>query len=207
MDISVIPETVDGLVSCNPGWQVNGRSYDAVVLANGAGCLSYEETSGVPLNTVRGQLSFSKTTALTERIKTNLCYGGYCSVGVDGIHTLGSTFQPWMTDTTVREEDHARIITQLEQAVPALQGEFKAEGGRAALRVAAKDRVPVGGQVEGQPGLYLSTAHGSHGLLSSLMIAEQIAADMSGSASVLPRSVIKKLSPFRFSSDKGVGGG
>jgi tRNA 5-methylaminomethyl-2-thiouridine biosynthesis bifunctional protein len=196
MDIQVIPETAVNPVPSDQGWQVNERHYDAVVLANGAGCLSFDETSALPLSTIRGQLSFAKETDLTGRIRTNLCYGGYCSIGVGGSHTLGSTFQPWMADTALREEDHARILAQFEQAIPALQGEFRAEGGRAALRVAAKDRIPVGGQVA--PGLYVSTAHGSHGLLSSLMIAEQIAADISGTASILPRSVIQKLSPSRF---------
>lgn len=191
------------------GWRVNGRVYDAVVIATGAQALSYSQTSWLPLNTVRGQLSFAASTPATLRIKANLCYGGYCSVGHEGRHVIGSTFQPWLTDTGLRDEDHQQILSQLEEAIPALRGEFKMNGGRAALRTASKDRVPVGGAIPdaaiwsperpaGLDGLYISTGHGSHGLLSSLLIAEQIAASIQGTVSPSPASVLSHLSPERF---------
>ena len=180
---------VDGL------WSLNGKKYDAVILANAASCLKFSQVANLPFHTVRGQLSFV-TGAVP--LKTNLCYGGYCSVEVKGSHVLGSTFQPWLTDTTLRAEDHERILGNFADAVPTLSGKFTVTGGRAALRTAAKDRIPVGGVVHGYPGLYISTAHGSHGLLSTLMIAEQLAAQCAGEDPVLPRSTLQLLSPSRF---------
>jgi tRNA 5-methylaminomethyl-2-thiouridine biosynthesis bifunctional protein len=198
-DIAVRNEEVDSLTSIENKWDVNGSPFDAVVIANGAECLKFSQTKDLPVATVRGQISFAPATAVTEKLKANLCYGGYCSPGIAGRHVIGSTFQPWLTETSLRDEDHGRIIAGLEEAVPALAGEMKVDGGRAALRVAAKNRAPIGGQVGPEfPHLYISTAHGSHGLLTSLVIAEQIASEISGAPQALPGSVLRHISPARF---------
>ena len=197
-DTSVIIEAVERLERDGDKWIINGCPYDAVVIANGAACLSYPQAADLPLHTVRGQISYVEATPETSKLKTNLCYGGYCSTCVNGQHAAGSTFQPWLTDTDVKEEDHQQIVTHFEGVVPSLAGKIKVTGGRAALRTASKDRVPVIGRLGDQGGLYISTAHGSHGLLSSLMAAEIIAADISGEPPVLPQSVLSHVSPARF---------
>jgi tRNA 5-methylaminomethyl-2-thiouridine biosynthesis bifunctional protein len=194
----VIPERVSMFERSADVWHVNGRIYDAIVIANGAECLTYEQASSLPLHTVRGQISYAAATDKTSSLKTNLCYGGYVSAPVEGRHAVGSTFQPWLTDTDVKDEDHQQIMSQLSIAVPALDGQLSVDAGRAALRTASKDRVPVIGCLEGQAGLYISTAHGSHGLLSSLLAAEMIAAEINGEPPVLPQSVLRHVSPSRF---------
>ncbi len=198
-DIPVRVEEVSGLHHTGTQWDVNGSLFDAVVIANGAGCLKFSQTEALPVSTVRGQISYAPATPVTEKIKTNLCYGGYCSPALEGAHVIGSTFQPWLSERTLREEDHARIVSGLEAAVPALAGQMNVTGGRAALRVASKDRSPIGGEAGAEfPHLYVSTAHGSHGLLTSLIIAEQIASCMGGEPDALPASVLRHISPARF---------
>ncbi len=191
-------ESVETITASDAGWLLNGRRYDAVVIASGADCLRYEQVADLPLHTVRGQITYAKATELSGTLKTNLCFGGYCSTSVQHEHAIGSTFQPWLTETIIREEDHVQILSQLETAVPALRGQFVPAGGRAALRTASKDRVPVIGAVSGFDTLYISSAHGSHGLLSSLLAAEVIAADMTGETPVLPQSALRHVSPVRF---------
>lgn len=192
-------ESVDAISHDGTHWLVNGSRFDAVVIANGEGGLAFSQTRDLPVSTVRGQISFAAATPVTDSLRMNLCYGGYCSPAAEGVHTVGSTFQPWLTERTVRDEDHARIVAGLEAAVPSLAGEMKVTGGRAALRVAAKDRVPLGGRVEDHaPHLYISTAHGSHGLLTSLIVAAQITALIDGSPQALPSSVLDHISPGRF---------
>lgn len=198
-DVPLRIEAVTALTHTGSHWEINGTLFDAVVIANGAGCLEFSQTNELPVSTVRGQISFAPVTEVTKNLKMNLCYGGYCSPALDGTHTIGSTFQPWLADCTLRDEDHERIVSGLEAAVPELVGQMKVAGGRAALRVAAKDRAPVGGQVHAAPAhLYISTAHGSHGLLSSLIIAEQIASEIDGSPQALPGAALRHISPARF---------
>lgn len=193
--VNIIYEGVDKIERQGDVWIVNGIPYDVVVLANGIECLAYEQTADLPLHTVRGQLTFAASEVQT---KANLCYGGYCSVAQNGLTVIGSTFQPWLTTTEVRDEDHQRILDNLFAAVPQFAGKFTITGGRASLRTAAKDRTPIGGKVPGHDDLYISTAHGSHGLLSALMIGEYIASESAGEISILPKSVSEKISPTRF---------
>lgn len=179
-------------------WKIDGRQFDAVVIAAGIGSLEYALAEEIPLGTVRGQVTYASATVTSSKLQANVCYGGYISPVVNGEHVIGSTFQPWLTETQVREEDHDQIIGQLEDAIPSLQGEFQPLGGRAALRTSSKDRVPVIGAIAGAKTLYVSTAHGSHGLLSALLAAEVIAADISGETPILPDSVMRHISPARF---------
>ncbi len=180
------------------GWAVNGRNYDAVVIASGAGVLNLAQTGWIPLSTVRGQISYAPQTTRTKNIKTNICYGGYFSAAADDIHVIGSTFQPWLSDSDVKDEDHADILANFEKHVPELAGEMKITGGRAALRVASKDRFPVVGAVPDYENLYVSAAHGSHGLISSALSAEIIAADIGNRVQPVPNSVLWELSARRF---------
>lgn len=195
---AVVAAEVRELKCADAGWNINGHSYDAVVIANGIGALKFGQTSELPLHTVRGQISYAPATEKTKTLTANMCYGGYCSTNVNGHHAIGSTFQPWLNDSDVKEEDHHQIIAQLERAIPALSGEMKVDGGRAALRTAAKDRVPVIGRVEGTKNLFISVAHGSHGLLTSLIGAELIAASINNEPLPLPRSVVAHIAPVRF---------
>lgn len=189
-------------------WSVNQREYDIVIIANAADCTRLAQTDWVPVGTVRGQVSRIDVTPEMQNLKVNLCYGGYCSIPFNGQQVVGSTFQPWLTETQVREEDHQQVIKHLQETVPACGQNLKIIGGRASLRTAAKDRVCIGGlvpdrtasmtgQVSYFPNLYISTAHGSHGLLSSLMMAEFIAGELSG-RQVLPQATCDQISPYRF---------
>lgn len=187
--INVINQSVDRL---------DFQQYDVIIVASGQGAISFAETSSLPLSTVRGQIVYASSTPQTEKIKANICYGGYCSPAYQGFHTIGSTFQPWLTDKEMKAEDNDAIISNLESHVPSLSDEMKAMDARAALRVASKDRFPVIGQIPASGRLYISAAHGSHGLISAILGAEIIAAHIMGRVQPVPNSVLAALSPMRF---------
>lgn len=206
---TVYSENVDSLHQKNSGWEINARPYDAVILACGAGSAKFEQTSWLPIHTVRGQISIVKTSEVTKDLRSNLCYGGYCSIAYDGRHVVGSTFQPWLTDTALREEDHSEIMEKLSMASPDFSKDMTYLGGRAALRVAAKDRVPLIGSVPDKlawekghetdwPALYITTAHGSHGLISALLGAEILTRMILQEPQAAPSSTLAHLSPARF---------
>ncbi|MGB1077205.1 MAG: bifunctional tRNA (5-methylaminomethyl-2-thiouridine)(34)-methyltransferase MnmD/FAD-dependent 5-carboxymethylaminomethyl-2-thiouridine(34) oxidoreductase MnmC [Bdellovibrionales bacterium] len=154
-------------------WSIDGRLYDGVILANALGikkiAQAWELADKVDLYPVRGQMSLAPETPVSQNIKTILNYRGYLSPALNGIHALGSTFDREDMDLMLREEDHAENVRYLEDAIPSLKGQIAPDGGRAALRVSSKHRFPLYGCVA--PNMYVSTAHGSHGLVSTLQCA------------------------------------
>ncbi|HEY0901347.1 MAG TPA: FAD-dependent oxidoreductase, partial [Micavibrio sp.] len=174
------------------------QDYDAVILAQGAGVKEYPGLADLPLQTVRGQISFLRAAA-DFQTRTNICYGGYLSAPqADGGYVAGATFQQWRDDVMVDDADHQAILLQLNQAVPATTGQFQVTGGRASLRCAARDRFPVVGAVADAPHLYVSTAHGSHGLISTIASAEYLADLICGGVVSLSAATAQALSPRRF---------
>jgi tRNA 5-methylaminomethyl-2-thiouridine biosynthesis bifunctional protein len=166
---------------------------DAVIIACGAAAKDF----GLPLNAVRGQLTFTKANAHTEALKTNLCYGGYFSPAVGGEHALGATFQRWLDHSQIIEEDDADNIVKLAAVAPDLAEGLEVTGHRAAVRAASKDHFPIVGKL--RENLYVSAGHGSHGILSTLAAAEILTAMISGREQAFDQVVLDKLSPARFS--------
>lgn len=179
-------------------WRIDGEEFDCVILAGSFDVLQFSYTRRLPIEKVRGQVTRIEASPLYNQLKPNLCYGGYASVAENGEAILGSTFQTWIDDPALRPEDDNDNIEKLRAVVPHLANDLKVIGGRASFRSAAKDRAPIIGQIHGIENLYISTAHGSHGILSSVMGAEYLASKIMGDAHILPKSVERFLSPSRF---------
>lgn len=198
------------LERCEDRWSVNGESFDAVILACGAGVKWFRETEWFPLHTVRGQIVQAEQNSGTEDVLCNVCYGGYLSAASGTrTHTLGSTFQKWLTHDTVLEEDNAYILDRLGENLPHLKGTVRISGARAALRTASADRFPIAGAVpdieswragtpKDLPGLFTSTAHGSHGILSTLAAAHVLADQLAEDRKTFSSAITEALSPARF---------
>lgn len=167
--------------------------YDAVVLACGINVLKFYPH--LPLQSVRGQISIVKAHTLSQKLKTNICYGGYISAPCKGQHIVGSTFQRWLDHTQLLSEDDDNNLDKLAVHIPSLKG-LEITGARAALRTTVADHFPVVGWVD--ENLYVSTGHGSHGILSALMAAEILAAMILKQKSPVSEDVLKRLSPDRF---------
>ncbi len=142
---------------------------DVTILACGMGVLNFDEGTELPLKPVRGQVSYIGQTQASENLRCTLGYGGYIAPAEGGVHCLGSTFQPWLNHSDIIPDDDLSNIQKLCDAVPSLAGEYQVVHHRAAVRTTSKNHFPVFGQL-GQ-GVYVSTAHGSHGILSSLKVA------------------------------------
>lgn len=175
------------------GWRIDGEYFDALVAANGMGA---RDLMDVPIEPVRGQVTFVRGGAAMPEIRANLCYGGYLGAARGGLYTVGATFQRGQDDVAPRPADDAENIAKLAAVLPMLADGMAAVQSRAAVRCAARDRFPVAGAVD--DGLYLSTAHGSHGIVTSLAAAEMIADIMTGTVLSLPQESAGALSPLRF---------
>lgn len=166
-----------------------------MIFASGADLVA--RFPGLPLHTVRGQVTFAGANAVSQNMRANICYGGYISPAVEGVHAVGATFQKWIPDISLRAGDDADNLAKLAGILPAL-GNLEIAGSRAALRVASKDRFPIAGAL---PGGYISAAHGSHGILSSLLCAHILADYLRGGLYAAGKASLDALSPARFLKD------
>lgn len=190
-------------VRTGSGWRIGDETFDIVILATAANTAAIPALSWLPLQTVRGQISVVNATAQSQGLRCNLCYGGYLSAPSGGRHVIGATFQKWLTDTDLRDDDHRLNLENLESALPGLRAGMTVRGGRAALRAATPDRFPLIGPLCDEkenplPGLYVTAGHGSHGIISSLAGAQLLETMIAGAPYSLPRATIEALSPARF---------
>lgn len=169
---------------------------DAIILACGMGVKNFLETATLPLRSVRGQMTFFKTASPLDKLMTNLCYGGYTTPAVNGIHAMGATFQRWLHHTDILPEDDTDNIKKLKKIMSL--PELTVTDHRAALRATAPDHVPIVGQIAANPNLYISAAHGSHGILSSLAAAQLLTDLITRTPPRLPSATVDKLSPRQY---------
>ena len=166
------------------------------ILACGMGCAKFKEGAHLPLRPVRGQITYAEETAESQALKTTIGYGGYVAPSFGGVHCVGSTFQRWMDHSDLMSGDDLSNLSKLSESVPSLSTVCNTKNSRASIRTAARDHFPVVGQLG--EGVYISTAHGSHGILSSLLSAKIITNTIFQGQPLVSEGVMKALSPARF---------
>lgn len=169
---------------------------DAVVVASGRAALEFAELAHLPLKPVRGQITFVAANQNSEKLQCNLCYGGYLTPAKNGVHALGATFQRWLDHNEIIPEDDAENVQKLAEVAPQLAAGLKITGQRASVRMSAKDHFPVIGRINEK--LFISAAHGSHGILSTLAGAHLLSDMILQRPRSLPGAVIKALDPHRW---------
>lgn len=165
---------------------------DAVILACGMGVMNFPEAAHLSLRAVRGQITQVKAGAASQKLKTCLCYGGYFSPAVDGVHVLGATFQRWLDHTQIIPEDDGDNLAKLQAVCSELAADLVVTGHRAAVRTTTPGHLPIAGQL--REGVYVSTGHGSHGILSSLFAARLIADKLSSRGFSVSEQYVSDLS-------------
>ncbi len=174
-------------------------AYDAVVVALGSGCKTFLPTAQLPLQSLRGQITYLKATPLSEKITQVFCYDGFIAPAIDGLHTIGATFQREEPATPdLRDADQRDNLQKLDQNFPGLGfAPSDIAGGRAGYRITTPDKLPVIGADSDR--VYISTAFGAHGLTAAPLAGEIIACLMSGDPLPVPQNLMKYLVPKRFS--------
>ncbi len=175
---------------------LNELEGDATVLACGIGVLGFEAAAELPLKAVRGQVSYVAQSELSQNLKTVISYSGYIAPAKNGVHVVGATFQPWFTHSDLIAEDNLTNLSRLFTALPTLETEYEVVDNRAAVRTTSRDHFPVVGQIGDD--LYISTAHGSHGILTSLKSAKILANKIVLGRYSASEGVVAVLSPERF---------
>lgn len=163
---------------------------DAIIVAAGMA------TKNLPLRAVRGQITFVKATKASEKLKCNLCYGGYFSPVKRGEHALGATFQRWLDHDQIIGDDDYDNIEKLVRVAPELADGLEIIGQRAAVRTTSPDHFPVIGHL--RDNIYVSTGHGSHGIISSIGAAHILTNMILERPLPFPAATIQKINPARF---------
>jgi tRNA 5-methylaminomethyl-2-thiouridine biosynthesis bifunctional protein len=165
---------------------------DIIIIANGYQAVSIIES--IPLSAVRGQVSWVKP---MNGIDTNICFGGYITPQTaDGVHMVGASFEPWSDSTEITNKNHNENLDKYNVTMGANLSMDDIVGGWAALRTASKDRFPIVGHI--RDNVYISTAHGSHGIISSMMAARIIVGQVTNGHVPATRAVQTSLSLKRF---------
>ncbi len=170
----------------------------------------------VPLNPLRGQVSFGHMADLSEAQRQLLPpfpVNGHGSF-ISGVPTpqglpgwfIGSTFERNCEQAPVREEDHGanqvRLATLLPALGQALAGQFEPDRvqGWAGVRCTLPNRLPAVGPIDRArlPGLCLSTGMGARGISLAVLCGELTAAWMNQEALPLPEALAKHLAAERF---------
>lgn len=216
---------IDAMERNERGWTLfeNGHKVaaaDVVVIATGYDSLKLQDW--LPLQALRGQVSYLPATPLSRKIKTVICHDGYIIPAIEDVHSIGATFQREEPGYSVlRPEDHAKNLEKLNRYVPGL-GFDAPTGGRTGYRVTTPDKAPLIGPCpdyekfktvfaplrdgvamssgEGcyQDGLYLTTGFGAHGMVGAPLAGEMIAAAIAGEVSPIPQDLATALLPARF---------
>lgn len=146
------------------------------------------------LGPVRGQASWGEGLELA----TPAAWGGY-AIPFDGRVLFGATHDRGRDDDGLDPADHQRNLAVLAQALPQLAARAAAGAlqGRASVRAATPDRMPLAGAAPGAPGLYLLAGLGSRGFTTAPLLAEHVAALALGVPSPLPANLQALADPAR----------
>lgn len=171
-----------------------------VVLANAAEAKQLTQTQNLPLQSIRGQVTYLPSSPELKTISEIICAEGYLSPELSGFHHLGASYDLESHATDLLLESHQQNLQHLKNLLPGtnVNVELETLGGRVGFRTIAPDRTPVVGMHPHETNLWLNLAHGSRGLISCPLAGEHLASLMNSDPLPLPANLVKALSPARF---------
>lgn len=154
--------------------------------------------SSAPLAPVRGQVSHAVRGPDEAQVEAGI-WAGYLIPTRRGL-LFGATHDRGEMGCEARPADHVRNLDLLRLARPVLAARLRPENleGRAGLRAATPDFLPLAGAVEGMEGVFLLSGLGSRGFCAAPLLAEHVAALASGAPSPLPATLQAIVDPARF---------
>ncbi len=232
-NISIIHTELTALEFSDDRWQLNTQDKQSlsathVVICAAEQTKSFDQTTHLPLKTIRGQVSIINAPESTPVPKVVVCGEGYISPEKDGQLCFGATFDLNGKERNVSSKDHLENISNLTEILPELGHKIAADKdqltGRTAFRCSTPDYMPIVGpapvyeqftetfaqlrkdrkwnfgeaQPEHFPNLYVNTGHGSKGLITCPISAELLASMLCSEPLPLPKELIDMINPCRF---------
>ncbi|MEP8537982.1 bifunctional tRNA (5-methylaminomethyl-2-thiouridine)(34)-methyltransferase MnmD/FAD-dependent 5-carboxymethylaminomethyl-2-thiouridine(34) oxidoreductase MnmC [Enterobacter asburiae] len=201
-------------------------SHASIVLANGHNISQFIQTESLPVYPVGGQVSHIPSAPELSKLRQVLCYDGYLTPQnpSNGHHCIGASYHRGETDMRYSEADQAqnrqRLIDCFPDAAWAKEVDVSEGDARCGVRCATRDHLPMAGNVPDYdatleayqdlaerketaaaspvyPELFILGGLGSRGLCSAPLLAEVLAAQMSGEPIPLDRVTLAGLNPNR----------
>lgn len=213
----------------NNSWQVVDNNENIIsesevlVIANANDANSFEQCSWIPIQNVRGQITYLPETKNTKNLQTVLCANGYMTPSINGVHCIGATFDRLDDNKEILEEDHEKNINNFQQYIDISEINYKNIKGRVAFRTSSPDRRPVIGSLPNKKeiikinnnnknalintpieeiyhkGVYISLGHGSRGIVSAPISGEYLASKINDdNKTILEDKYAKTIHPARF---------
>jgi tRNA 5-methylaminomethyl-2-thiouridine biosynthesis bifunctional protein len=202
-------------------WEINGKLFDALVIANGHQANGFKETAFLPIKGIAGEITYLPELDQTRGLSYPVCAEGYLSRALNGLHSLGATYE---VGERVKKPKNVENLERLESLL-GLSSSLLPETleSRVSVRATTPDYVPILGAVPNkeafvenyhelskdaklfipEPGnyhqnLYVLTGLGSNGLTYAPLSAYLLASIMLGKPQATSTELLKALSPARF---------
>ncbi len=194
-----VTTSVERIEQTAKGWRLLPEKGDLILTADvvvvaagwGAAALAVD----LPLSPVRGQADWVDVEG--DALAAPVAWGGYRVPTGEGF-LFGATHDRGRVDTAASAEDTARNLATLSARLPETAGLMPGTmHSRAAIRATTPDRLPLAGAVPDRPGLYVLGGLGSRGFCVAPLLAEHVAALVTGTPSPLPRDLAARLCPGR----------
>ncbi len=196
-----------------------------VIFCGGAESIKFNFIDKLPLSSVRGQVTTMATNEHVKNLSTVICHKGYLTPANQQQHCIGATFEKNSFETTATTDDDQYNLNMLEKCLPKLVpwSEQDINSSKARLRCMTPDHLPVVGAMpdieqhkqtyahlakdknwryqEAAPvveNLYLVTGLGARGFCSAPLLADILAADLTGEEYPVEQQMLFNLAPNRF---------
>lgn len=157
----------------------------------------------LPMSQVRGQVSHVSAKGLAQ-LRTVLCHQGYITP-YDGLRQIeqacvGASFDRDCAAAVFKENDDIENLALVNQVLqqPSWFADAKVHSAKAGVRSTVRDHVPVVGEIE--DGLWVFGGLGARGLLFAPLLAEHLAATLTGQVSPLSVPLQELVQVQRFDS-------
>jgi len=208
-------------------WRLSSRCGDlelsapVIILANSWGASSLGAAGGIIQKRVRGQVTHLPEGDLPG-LRCVLTREGYVIPGVEGLVSLGATYDFGFEQCELSSDSHRENVnrlTGLVQVTPSELNRWEVSelGGRVGFRALTPDRFPVVGPLSrmgqksggcrNQPGMFALLGLGSRGIVWSGMMGELIGAQIEGEPLCLESDLVGAVDPSRFFGRPGLSGG
>ena len=191
----------------------NGRqlSPEALILCTADATARLPGLDWLPLRFSRGQVSHVAATPESRAWQQAICYAGYLTPAIDGVHCVGATFDRGAEQASCHPDDDRDNLARLQKHLPDCYAGLggagaRVVGQRAGIRCQAPDFLPLAGPLPDpnpnphqlRPGVWLNLGHGSRGITHTPLIADLIADELTGLARPCDRALREALAPERF---------
>jgi tRNA 5-methylaminomethyl-2-thiouridine biosynthesis bifunctional protein len=224
-----VNQTIDRIIKENQDWQLYRgttliETSPILILANSYQAQQFSQCQSIPIDKIRGQISFIPDTSQSRKTNNVLCGKGYIIPSCDSLHITGASYEAdgdSLELSQSSQDENLQQACQLEHSLQ--QHQHLPLQGRASFRGTTPDHLPIVGAVadtqafnqdyfdiqHGKPdnhypqaryhdGLFITAGHGSKGITSSLISAKILCALIENTPLPVERTVYQAIHPARF---------